>query len=127
MPSGSRVSAGQALRHPEITAVVLVSGGVPLECGSSPAGEEFRTLETEARYGGYLRRQAAEIVRTRRADSQRIPPTFAFRGLPGLSAEVVQRLEEGRPATVGQASRIPGMTPAATALLAAHLARRIAS
>ena len=59
------------------------------------------------------------------AEFQRIPDDFVYRGLPGLSAELVQRLEEVRPSSLGQASRIPGMTPAATVLLNAVLSRKI--
>lgn len=123
LASGERVSARQALRHPDVSPEHLAAAGVPLDAQADPRGEEFRTLDTEIRFEGYLRREAAEMVRTRRAEGQRIPGEFQFRGLPGLSAEVVQRLEETRPATLGQAARIPGMTAAATSLLSAHVAR----
>ena len=126
LASGERVSAAHALRHPEASGLALAAAGVPLDLGADPVGEELRTLETEVRYEGYLRREAAEIARTRRAEGQRIPDRFGFKGLPGLSREVTQRLEEVRPATIGQASRIPGMTAAATALLSAHVTRRAA-
>jgi tRNA uridine 5-carboxymethylaminomethyl modification enzyme len=125
LPTGERVRAVNALRYPDITGLGLVSAGVPLEQGADLPGEEFRTLETEIRYEGYLRREQAEIQRSQKAATQRIPPRFEFRGLPGLSAEIVQRLEEVRPATIGQASRIPGMTAAATVLLSAHLSRAL--
>ena len=123
LESGERVPALQALRHPGISAPRLAAAGVPLATGSDLPGEEFRTLETEVKYEGYLRREQAEIARTGRAEGQHIPERFAFRGLPGLSTEVVQRLEQHRPATLGQAARIPGMTAAATALLSAHVRR----
>lgn len=123
LATGERVAAAYALRYPDVTGLRLVAAGVPLEQGDDLAGEEFRTLETEIRYEGYLRREQAEIQRTERAAAQRIPPMFQFRGLPGLSTEIVQRLEEIRPVTIGQAARIPGMTAAATVLLSAHLAR----
>ena len=125
--SGERVPATQALRHPDVSAADLVHAGLPLDSALDPNGEEFRTLETEMRYEGYLRREQAEILKAQKAETQRIPATFTFRGLPGLSSEVVQRLEEGRPGTIGQAARIPGMTSAATVLLAAHIARSGAS
>ncbi len=123
LDSGERVPAAQALRRPRVSARWLTAAGVPLAAGDDLPGEEFRTLETEVKYEGYLRREQAEIARTTRAEGQRIPDRFSFQGLPGLSAEVVQRLEEGRPATIGQAARIPGMTAAATALLSAHVRR----
>ncbi len=127
LPSGERVAAAVALRYPDISSQRLVDAGVPLDAGSDVVGEEFRTLETEIRYEGYLRREQAEIQRTQKASAQRIPAQFEFRGLPGLSTEIVQRLEEIRPATIGQASRIPGMTAAATVVLSAHLARAAAA
>ena len=121
--SGERVSGRQALRHPSVTGRDLAASGIPLDSSLDPSGEEFRTLETEVRYEGYLRREQAEIQRAEKSGGQRIPDRFVFRGLPGLSTEVVQRLEEVRPSTIGQAARIPGMTPAATVLLSAHVAR----
>jgi tRNA uridine 5-carboxymethylaminomethyl modification enzyme len=127
MPNGERVTAAYALRYPEVSGRRLAASGVPLEAGDEPAGEEFRTLETEVRYAGYLRREQAEIQRSQKADGQRIPARFVFRGLPGLSAEIVQRLEEARPETVGQAARIPGVTAAAAVVLSAHLARATAA
>jgi tRNA uridine 5-carboxymethylaminomethyl modification enzyme len=123
VPSGARLPAEEALRRPGIAAASLVESGVPL-LGGGPAGHDLATLETEVKYGGYLRRQEAEMRRTDHAAALRIPDGFVYRGLPGLSAEVVQRLEERRPESLGQVSRIPGVTPAATVLLHAVLSRR---
>jgi tRNA uridine 5-carboxymethylaminomethyl modification enzyme len=120
LPTGERVSAAYALRYPDVSSRRLMDAGVPLLTGPDPAGEEFRTLETEIRYAGYLRREQAEILRSQKADSQRIPARFAFRGLPGLSAEIVQRLEEVRPETIG-------VTAAAAVVLSAHLERAAAA
>lgn len=122
-PSGASVSAEDALKWPEVTAESLRSRGIPLV--ASGAGDyDFATLQTEIKFGGYLRRQEAEMRRAEHAEHQRIPDDFVYRGLPGLSAELVQRLEEIRPASLGQASRVPGMTPAASVLLNAVLSRR---
>jgi tRNA uridine 5-carboxymethylaminomethyl modification enzyme len=63
----------------------------------------------------------------RHYEQQRVPDGFVFEGLPGLSRELQQRLETRRPATVGEASRIPGMTPAALALIAGAIARGLSS
>lgn len=123
-PSGARVSGEDALKWQEVTAARLIEGGIPLEHASA-GGFDLATLQTEIKYGGYLRRQEAEMRRALQAEFQRIPDDFVYRGLPGLSAELVQRLEEVRPASLGQASRIPGMTPAATVLLNGVLSRRI--
>ena len=70
---------------------------------------------------GYLRRQEAEAARLARADSVRVPDTIDYRGIPGLSNEAVEKLEAIRPRSVGQASRISGITPAAIAILLTHI------
>ncbi len=77
------------------------------------------TLVHLVRYRGYLERELREAEKLRRAESIRIPPGFRYDELPGLSTEIRQRLAEVRPRNLGQASRIPGVTPAALALLAA--------
>jgi tRNA uridine 5-carboxymethylaminomethyl modification enzyme len=78
-------------------------------------------LEVDARYACYVERQEADITALRKEESVRIPPDFDFRALPGLSTEVRQKLERLRPATLAQAGRIDGITPAALMLLFAHL------
>jgi tRNA uridine 5-carboxymethylaminomethyl modification enzyme len=78
-------------------------------------------LEVDARYASYVDRQAEDIEALRKEEGVRIPPDFAYAGLSGLSAEVRQRLEALRPATLAQAARMEGMTPAALMLLLAHL------
>ncbi len=85
-------------------------------------------LEIEAKYDVYLARQAADMAAFRRDEGVRARPDAhrLFAGRPGLSNEVRQRLEAGRPATIGQASRMDGMTPAALTLLIGHLRRKSA-
>lgn len=122
-PSGATVTGDEALKWQEVTAVRLCADGLPLQSAGA-GGFDLATLETEIKYGGYLRRQDAEIRRAQQAEERRIPPDFAYAGLPGLSRELSQRLDQVRPATLGQASRVPGMTPAATVLLHAVLSRR---
>jgi tRNA uridine 5-carboxymethylaminomethyl modification enzyme len=78
---------------------------------------DWKAIETEIKYDGYLEQQRRQIERLRRSDGQRIPPDFAYQGVPGLSHEIVERMERVRPATLGQASRIPGVTPAAVSIL----------
>jgi tRNA uridine 5-carboxymethylaminomethyl modification enzyme len=121
-PSGATVHADEALKSQQVTAVGLRTAGLPLQEGTA-AGADLATLETEIKYAGYLRRQEAEIQRAQHAERRRIPEDFAYVGLPGLSRELAERLDQVRPATLGQASRIPGMTPAATVLLHAVLSR----
>jgi tRNA uridine 5-carboxymethylaminomethyl modification enzyme len=81
-------------------------------------------VEIEARYAGYVARQQDEIDRQRRHEDTAIPADFEYAGLSGLSAELQGKLAAVRPATVGQAQRIPGMTPAAVSLLLVQLVRR---
>ena len=78
-------------------------------------------LEVDARYASYVDRQEADVVAFRKEESVRIPADFDYAGLAGLSAEVRQKLEALRPATLAQAARMEGMTPAALMLLLAHL------
>lgn len=79
------------------------------------------TIETEIKFGGYLQQQERQMERMKDADRRCIPVGFAFKGLPGLSREVQDKLERVRPATLGQAGRIPGVTPAAVAVLDCYL------
>lgn len=122
-PSGAVVSGEAALKWPEVTLDALRSCGLALETPAA-GGFDVGTLQTEIKYEGYLRRQETEIKRALQAEHRRIPEDFVYKGLPGLSAELAQRLEDVRPATLGQAGRIPGMTPAATVLLNAVLSKR---
>jgi tRNA uridine 5-carboxymethylaminomethyl modification enzyme len=94
--------------------------GSPLD-GIDARGRGY--IECQIKYDGYLRRQEAEVKRLSRSERRRIPAAFAYRGVPGLSAESVEKLEQVRPATLGQASRIPGITPAAVSLLEILLQR----
>jgi tRNA uridine 5-carboxymethylaminomethyl modification enzyme len=80
-------------------------------------------LETTVKYAGYIRRQQEQVERTRRMEEQVIPAGFDYTAVSGLSAEVREKLLRVRPHTLGQASRIPGVTPAAVAILAVLLRR----
>ena len=79
-------------------------------------------VEIGVKYAGYLARQRDEIDRQRRHEDSRIPEGFDYAGIPGLSAELQGKLAKVRPETIGQAQRIPGMTPAAISLLLVRLA-----
>lgn len=78
-------------------------------------------VEIEVRYAGYLKRQGAEIRRNRRMRGTRLPAEMDYGVVRGLSNEVREKLSQARPATIGQAERIPGMTPAAVSQLLVHL------
>ncbi len=82
---------------------------------------ELKAIETEIKYEGYLNQQQKHIEQLKKAESRHIPADFAFRGLPGLSREVVEKLERIRPMTLGQAGRIPGITPAAVSIINVYL------
>ena len=85
------------------------------------------TVETEAKYAGYIAQQDRQIERLKTAEGRTIPADFSYRVVPGLSREVVEKLERVTPATLGQAGRIPGVTPAAIAILDVYLSLRRAS
>jgi len=86
--------------------------------------EVAEQLEIQGKYAGYIDRQGDEIQRQRSQDAQPVPGDFDFQGVRGLSAEVREKLTRVRPVTLGQAARIPGVTPAAVSLLLIHLKRR---
>src|SRR5258708_728829 len=81
-------------------------------------------VEVQAKYSGYLKRQSDEIDRARRHEELRLPADIDYALVGGLSNEARQRLRDVRPGTLGQAARIPGLTPAAVSLLLVHLKRR---
>ena len=83
-------------------------------------------LQIQARYAGYIQRQQIEIDRQRASESVTLPDHFDYDKVRGLSAEVQEKLARSRPATLGQAGRIPGVTPAAISLLLIHLKRKSA-
>jgi tRNA uridine 5-carboxymethylaminomethyl modification enzyme len=122
--SGDRVPAAQLLRQPEVRLDALVSGaGVILDLDPAWMALDLASAETAVKYAGYLRRQEHEIERARRDERRRIPSDFPFDRVPGLSREVVHRLSQVRPDTLAHASRIPGVTPAAVAVLSAYVGR----
>jgi tRNA uridine 5-carboxymethylaminomethyl modification enzyme len=121
VPVSRETSAVELLRRPELDygALMRVPGLGP---GVDDAGVAEQ-VEIGAKYAGYLERQREEIARAQRNESTAIPDGFDYARVRGLSAEVAQKLAQVRPVTVGQAQRIPGMTPAAISLLLVHLAR----
>jgi tRNA uridine 5-carboxymethylaminomethyl modification enzyme len=121
---GARIPASQALRRPEITLETLHCGG-DIELQTAPADDllDISSVETTVKYEGYLVRQQQAVGRAAHAEKRRIPTAFPFEKVPGLSREMVQRFSEARPETLGQAQRIPGVTPAAVAVVGAYLER----
>jgi len=78
-------------------------------------------VETQIKYAGYIDRQQAEVQKQKRTETTKIPKHFSYKKINGLSTEVLQKLNTTKPTTLGQASRIPGITPAAISLLMIHL------
>ena len=110
------------LRRPELDYATLMR--VPELGPGVDDAKVAEQVEIETKYAGYLDRQREEIARARRHETTAIPAAFEYAQVTGLSAEVRQKLERVRPETLGQAQRIPGMTPAAISLLLVHLERR---
>jgi len=81
-------------------------------------------VEIQAKYAGYIERQRDEIERTRRNENVSLPDDIDYGNVKGLSSEVREKLVRHRPSTLGQAGRIPGVTPAAVSLLLIHLKKR---
>ncbi|MDQ3069333.1 MAG: tRNA uridine-5-carboxymethylaminomethyl(34) synthesis enzyme MnmG [Acidobacteriota bacterium] len=110
--------ADQALRRTDVAFSALTP--MP-ELADGTSSLDLASLETELKYEGYLRRQSIQVARASRNEARGIPDAFEYAGIAGLSNEVVERLSSVRPATLGQASRVPGVTPAAVAIVAARL------
>ena len=118
-------SALDLLRRPELDYAKL--SRVP-ELGPAVDREDVAAqVEVQAKYAGYLERQREEIERQRRHENTAIPSSFNYDKVRGLSAEVLLKLKRSLPATIGQAARISGVTPAAISLLLVHLKRRDAA
>jgi len=120
----------QLLRRPgmdytRLTGLPAVGLRAPITDEYAELGEQINTqVEIQARYQGYVERQQMEIDRQQRQAEQTLPEDIDYDAVRGLSHEVRQKLNEARPATVGQAGRVPGVTPAAVSLLLVHLKKR---
>ena len=121
---GRRLTAGKALGQPELTLAAVRDAGYTLETDGDHGQLDASSIEAEFRYRGYLRQHETQNARMAASERRRIPRDFEYRGVPGLSREVVERLSTVRPETIGQASRVPGVTPAAVAIVASRLSRR---
>jgi tRNA uridine 5-carboxymethylaminomethyl modification enzyme len=123
--SGDRVPASQLLRRPEVRLADMIGDDrLPaFDLNPQDAALDIASAETTLKYVGYLRRQESEIERGRKDERRRIPADFPFEEVPGLSREVVHRLRQVRPDTLGQARRIPGVTAAAVAVLGVYVGR----
>ena len=120
-PIAQPVRAIELLRRPEIgyDALLKMSG-----MQSALNLDEAAELETEIKYEGYVRRQVEAVERFARLEDTTIPDWVDFKGVMGLSTEVSERLCAVRPRSLGQAARMPGITPAAISILAVHIKSR---
>ena len=120
----------QLLKRPEVTIEQLVPvlrSVAPEFFARSPEGltsevrNELKSVETEIKYEGYLRQQDRAIERLKKSEQRSIPQWFDYRSVSGLSREMQETLGKVRPLTIAQASRIPGVTPAAVALVNVYI------
>jgi tRNA uridine 5-carboxymethylaminomethyl modification enzyme len=127
VPLNEETSLGGLLRRPEADAARLSSFLVSrLPAGAaervaSLAPEELERLASDLRYAAFVARETAGVARTAASSGIPIPDGFLYRGIPGLSAEGVEKLERHRPRTIGQAGRIPGVTASAVTVVLARL------
>jgi tRNA uridine 5-carboxymethylaminomethyl modification enzyme len=122
--AGARIPAEQRLRQPGVRlADLLKTGEVALDVEFDASSHDIATAETIVKYEGYLRRQHLDVERSRLDEKRPIPQGFPYERIPGLSREMIQRFGEVEPRTLGQANRIPGVTPAAVAVVGAYLER----
>jgi tRNA uridine 5-carboxymethylaminomethyl modification enzyme len=108
------------LRRPEAS-IRQLERWITRQLGEAPVHGVLATVETEIKYAGYLAQQERQIRQLRESESRPIPADFHYERIPGLSNEVRQKLARVRPETLGQAQRIPGVTPAAIAVLDIYL------
>ena len=116
--AGDSVTLFEHLKKPEIgLRSVLEYGKFP----GALSDEECRHIESETKYEGYIKKQEREIAKSVRSDSMKIPASVDFSKVSGLTREAIEKFEEKRPATLGEARKIPGMTPAAVQNLSFYL------
>jgi tRNA uridine 5-carboxymethylaminomethyl modification enzyme len=118
--AAERPSLRSWIRRPEVNLASFVPW-VERMLGEKPAQGLLTTIETQEKYAGYIGQQEKQMARLRQSEARRIPGDVSFAGVPGLSREVVEKLQRVRPETLGQAARIPGVTPAAIAVLDVYL------
>ena len=130
-PISREATAAELLRRPELDHATVTSlsmvGAMPATDWPELDEQVTGQLDVAAKYAGYIERQEREIARHARQESLRLPADIDYAAVAGLSTEARQRLEASRPETLGQASRLEGVTPSAVSLLLIHLRKRSAS
>ncbi|HYT31835.1 MAG TPA: FAD-dependent oxidoreductase, partial [Thermoanaerobaculia bacterium] len=117
---GEPTTPALLLRRNDVTLDGLLDG-LGDETAPGLGARDRRYVANRLRYGGYIDRQERDLERLQREEGRRIPPEFGYEGLPGLSREIVEKLGRARPATLAQAARISGVTPAALSLINVYL------
>ncbi len=110
LEGGNKISLKELLKKPEVTFKNVI------ECGTLKhdlSNEEMRYIESEVKYEGYIKKQEKEIKKIEKMEKEKIPEQIDFKKIPGLTKEVMETLEKNQPKTIGEAKRIPGLTPAA--------------
>ncbi len=120
-PISELASLEQLLKRPGVDYSLVERVSPP---DASLGDDAKKQVEIETKYAGYIRRQMEAAAKLRRSEAMKIPPDFDYRGLMGLSHEVTSKLEEIRPENLGQAGRIPGVTPAALSIIMLTIKRR---
>lgn len=120
LPADERPMLQVWLRRPDAK-IEQIRPWLEQQLGEPAVAAVLTTVETEVKYEGYLHQQERQIQRLKDSEGRHIPSGFAFRGIPGLSREICDKLERVQPETLGQAARIPGVTPAAVAVLDCYL------
>jgi tRNA uridine 5-carboxymethylaminomethyl modification enzyme len=119
-PVRQDVALSQLLKRPEVKYIDIVAVRPPEK--ALPCAVAMQ-IEIQTKYEGYLRRRSEQAERFSKIEEKKIPEDFTYRGISGLSREILEKLEEVRPLNLGQAGRIPGVTPAAISLLIVALER----
>jgi tRNA uridine 5-carboxymethylaminomethyl modification enzyme len=119
-PLSRDATAESLLKRPRVTYADLEALGLA-PAGADPA--VTAQVEIQVKYAGYIRRQQEEVARQQRHEDLSLPEDLDYDGVAGLSHEVRQKLAAARPATLGQAARIAGVTPAAVSVLLVHVKR----
>lgn len=119
--SASTEEAPQSQTAPLHTRAASIASATIVTSATASVRNELRTVETEIKYAGYLDQQRKSMEKLRKAETKAIPEWFDYTAVSGLSREMQEKLTRVRPQTIGQASRIPGVTPAALSLLYVYI------
>ena len=111
------------LKRPEIRLQELLDEGV-VSVDGDLLREDVVSVETDIKYEGYLKQQEREVEKLKKSENRLLPDDLDLAEMPGLSREIVEKLQRVRPRSIAQASRIPGMTPAAVSILLLHIELR---